>query len=282
MILGLFNLLLLSNIIISCTTTYKVADLRVHALEMNEVISSSMSEISKDLAKKSEIIKNLKANAADFQHYPFNQMDVDFNLLLDIKSKIQNLQLEFSEKLKEIELLEKSKERIKKNDEQFKIVTNYKDFADNLKPILERLFDDYRYTSNNFNKTTNTNQIYLIDTKALQQQMNVLKNQVDRSVKMNSIQMHKIDNQMKKDKDLSSEKSRSLHEMKGLIKQIQNEVVLVQRAAQELHKSVSAKGRVAIGPHMKSHVYIMDIKTHGLNIDTMVKRFNQLNESFRN
>lgn len=276
----LFFIILINSFLIGCVTTYRVADLRVHAYEMNQVLEASLSDINKDLSKKTEIIENLKINSADFKHYPFNQLLEDYKQLLDIKSKIQKQVLEFNIKLQEIEALEKDKKQVRKNDEEFKIVTDYKSFTESLKSIFDKMFDDYKITSSNFNKTTNTNQIYMIDTKALQQQMNVLRNQVERSIKTNSIQMQKIDDQLKVDKK-TTEKSRRLSEMKGLIKQIQSEVGLVQKAAQELHKSVSAKGRVVIGPHMKSHAYLLEIKTHGLNIDTMVKRFNDLNENLR-
>ena len=271
----------LSLLFLSCATTYRVSDVKKHAYEMNVAVSDSLQEINKDFYNKKQIIEGLKNNKADFSKYPFNDLEKDFLKLNKIRESIIFKQKALLEYLNRFNELDKNKEKLKKNDEEFVYVTEYKKFADKYKVEIEDLFGDYAKTTNHFNKTTQSNQIYFIDTRTLAKQMQQLRNQIDRSLRTNRKHLQVVQKRLSNDNAPVGEKERMIKEMQGLIKQIASEAGFVHRAGRELQKTVKLKGKVVIGPHMKSHSFIVDIKTHGQNIETLVKRFNDLNRKLK-
>ncbi|MCB0356144.1 MAG: hypothetical protein KDD40_04010, partial [Bdellovibrionales bacterium] len=107
------------------------------------------------------------------------------------------------------------------------------------------------------------------------------RNQIDRSLSVNKLQLSKLEKLVKENGEIENEKTKILQELLGLMDQIKSEANLIQIAGQELQSIVKVNDQVVLGPHMKSHDYLLKIKNHGKNIEVLVQRFNTLNRKIR-
>ncbi|MCB0391499.1 MAG: hypothetical protein KDD58_09415 [Bdellovibrionales bacterium] len=277
------NLFFLLSIFINvaCATSYRVSDIKEHALKENIYLEYTLSEINKDINDKKEIIDGLQKSEADFLLEPYASLQQDFLLMSELKEKLIEKQKKIQAFIVEFNNIDEDKDRLKKNDQEFAYVLDYKKLADKQKVEVENLLNEYGQSSQHFNSISQENQIYLIDTRALAQQTMILKNQIQSSIRTNKLKIDQLQKKIDKIKSSPNKKNRIISEMKGLLRQIESESLKIHRAGVNLKKTIKPSGRIVIGPNMKSHELVSNIKEYSRNIDILVKRFNNLNKKLK-
>ncbi|MCB0356076.1 MAG: hypothetical protein KDD40_03665, partial [Bdellovibrionales bacterium] len=166
-----YKILILSFFLSACATTYRISDIKNHVSELKISIADSIQKIDKDYQQKTQILDGLRKNKADFTKYPFNDLTNIYQKLTGIREQIISGQPELENYWKKFNQLQTKKEQLRKSNSEFKEVVEYKEFAENFKLKNEQLFAAYSQNSQAFNKTTQTNQIYFLNTRTLAQQL---------------------------------------------------------------------------------------------------------------
>lgn len=258
---------------IGCSTTYQIADIQNHILTTQQTLDDSLRSIETDLKNKADLIGALQENSISAQ------LKILYHQLTKIKDQLVNYQKQLQWHLSEVQKLAKEKTKISKREEEFNKIKTYRDFSFHLEAKMKQLFKDYKKTAKHFAKVVDSHKIYFIDTRKLETQINQYQNQTLRQLQLNSQYLTLAQKDAPLDNSPSKlEEQSKINELKAIVQQIKQEIEALQMAHQQLQKTLSFKGRVAISPQMPEHPLLIAIQEKGRNIEKLIQTHNELRE----
>lgn len=240
-----------------------------------------MKFMESDYNNKLPTINYLRSNSQVLDEESYGLLLAEFQgmtrLLFEVRGK-KEIITKYNQYFLELNLL---KSVVRKNDSEYERVLSYRKTTSQWERDINGIFNSYLEHSKKINDILDANQIYSLEPKIIIREAQVFRRKVERTIKINNLQISEsFKGYSDSDVIVNGEHQKILLVLQDLLKKIEQNLESLKTAESRLKSLLgNTKEQVIIGPKHSAHAEVQNIKKHGIQIQTYIKRFNEMNLS---